>query len=108
MPSGTMGDHPGDDVRGTVVTFRGSSLFGYDRLVRRRDAFVALKGDDVTTLRIGTKVRLRGDSRGYVPGSFAPDDEVEIVGFVEPFKKGASDHIIKVATRTSVSARRRS
>src|SRR5262245_20882995 len=92
-----MGHGSGDDGQGTVVTFGGSSLFGYDRLIRRGDVFVALKGEDVPTLRIGTRVRLRGDSRGYVPGTFSPDDEVDVVGFVAPFEKGESDHIVEVA-----------
>lgn len=74
----------------------GHDLFGYTILVRDREEFIALKGDGVPDLRVGMSVVLLGDSRGYVPSGHRPGAEVRIVGFVEPFKKGESDHIIEV------------
>ncbi|HXJ47832.1 MAG TPA: hypothetical protein VNF91_01570, partial [Candidatus Acidoferrum sp.] len=74
----------------------GHDIFGYTTLVRDNDVFVALTGRDVAQLRVGMKVVLLGDSRGYVPSGFSPGDEVMIVGFAEPFKGGTSDHIVQV------------
>jgi len=78
----------------------GGSLFGYTSLLREDDSFVALTGDGEQELRVGMTVVLLGDSRGYVPSGFSPGDEVLIVGFTEPFKKGESDHIVKVRNKS--------
>jgi TIR domain len=75
----------------------GQSLFGYTTLVRDGDTFVALKGEAERDQRIGMRVVLLGDSRGYVPSGFDHGQEVSIVGFTEPFKDGESDHIIRVS-----------
>jgi hypothetical protein len=82
----------------------GGVLFGYDTLVKAGENFVALQGDEVPELSIGMKVVLLGDSTGYVPSGFRPGEEVTIVGFQEPFKRGASDHIVEV-TNGAVTGR---
>ncbi len=74
----------------------GSNLFGYTTLIRDGDTFVALRGETETELRIGMQIVLLGDSQGYVPSGFRHGQEVRIVGFVEPFKNGESDHIVQV------------
>jgi hypothetical protein len=62
-----------------------SSVFGYDTLIEE-SVFVELRGERIPSpppppLRIGMKVVLRGDTHGYIPGGFDPDDEAEILGF---------------------------
>lgn len=78
-----------------TITFD-DNVFGYTALVRERDTFVALTGEGKPELRVGMQVVLRGDARGYVPSDFHDGQEVRIVGFVEPFKDGRSNHIIEV------------
>jgi uncharacterized protein YjbI with pentapeptide repeats len=77
------------------ITF--TSLFGYDRTVQRGDTLVALAGEDVPILQLGATVKLVGDSRGYVPGGFEPDEEVRITAFRLPHDE---DHIIQVSNGT--------
>jgi hypothetical protein len=77
------------------------NIFGYTALARDGDTFVALTGDGKQELRLGMTIVLLGDSRGYVPSGFSPGDEVEILEFREPFKNNATDHIIKVANKSS-------
>jgi uncharacterized protein YjbI with pentapeptide repeats len=82
---------------GKEIRYKGASFFGYDRLVKHDD-FLELKGDDVPTLHTGMTVRLRGDSRGYVPGGFEPDEEVQITAFRMPSEDGwTDDHLIQVS-----------
>lgn len=75
-------------------------LFGYDTLVKAGEDFIALSGPEVPELTKGMKIVLLGDSRGYVPSGFKPGQEVTIVGFVEAFKHGESDHIVSVTDGT--------
>lgn len=91
MPDRTMNaDSPRDQVQF-------ASLFGYTTLVRDKGVFVALEGKDRPPLTVGMDVRLRGDSRGHVPGGFSPGEQVQITGFCEPWSLGASDHTIEVS-----------
>ncbi|MCA8948555.1 MAG: pentapeptide repeat-containing protein [Planctomycetes bacterium] len=75
----------------------GDVLFGYDSLLHGAQGIVGLVGDEVPPLRIGMRVGLCGDSRGYVGGGFSDSEEVEIVGFREPFRGDVSDDIIEVS-----------
>jgi hypothetical protein len=79
----------------------GHSIFGYTTLIQEGKRFTALTGEEEEELRVGMKVVLLGDSRGYVPSGFSPGDEVTIVGFTEPFKKGESDHIVEVSNEAN-------
>lgn len=54
----------------------------------------------VPELRKDIKVVLLGDSRGYVPSSFKPGEEVILIKFREPFKDGNSEHIVLVSSGT--------
>jgi uncharacterized protein YjbI with pentapeptide repeats len=87
-----------NDLDRQVLSFGGSSFFGYEKIVRQRDR-ITLEGDDVPPLYVGMQVELEGNSRGYVPGGFAPGDKVEISDFRFPFEDGASDHIIRVSNK---------
>ena len=51
-------------------------------------------------LRKDIKVVLLGDSRGYLPSSFKPGEEVILTKFREPFKDGNSHHIVLVSNGT--------
>jgi hypothetical protein len=62
------------------------SIYGYDKLIKEGNNFVALQGEDKPELYKGMKVVLLGDSRGYVSSSFNPGEEVTIIRFREPFK----------------------
>jgi len=77
-------------------SFGGSSLFGYEKLVRQGNC-ITLEGEDVPTLHQGMMVELRGDSRGYVPGGFRHGQRAKIVTFRQPFDNGSTDHIIRVS-----------
>jgi hypothetical protein len=92
----TSRDDPGDAAAMTEEVVFGHILFGYTTFVRDGNVFVAPTGETEPELRVGMKVTLLGDSRGYVPSGFQHGQEVEIVGFTEPFKGGESDHIIEV------------
>jgi hypothetical protein len=83
------------------LSFGGSSIFGYDKIVRRGFG-VTLEGRDVLTLEQGMIVELEGDSKGYVPGGFRPGEKVVIVTFRQPFDEGSSDHIIQVSNLEGV------
>jgi uncharacterized protein YjbI with pentapeptide repeats len=76
-------------------SFGGSSLFGYEKIVRHGDRYT-LEGEDVPSLQQGMVVELCGNSRGYVPGGFRDGEKAEIVAFRQPFQDGASDEIIRV------------
>jgi hypothetical protein len=73
------------------------NIFGYDELIKEGTNFIALRREGRPELRKGMWVVLLGDSQGYVPSSFKPDEEVTIIGFRESFKDGSSDHIIEVS-----------
>jgi hypothetical protein len=60
-----MNDQPPEKL-----SFGGSSIFGYEEIVRHGDRYT-LKGEDAPPLHQGMRVELRGDSRGYVPGGFS-------------------------------------
>jgi hypothetical protein len=96
-----MFDQPEDVLPVEDVDFGGSSLFGYDSLVRRPE-FIELKGKTAKSLNKGMVVEISGDSRGYVPSGHEPGEKVTIIGFREPFKRGESDHIIQVTNGEKV------
>ncbi len=73
---------------------------GYSRLVGRL-AFVAMEGEDANILRVGTIVRLRADSQGYLR-NFHDHDSVVIVGFQHPDTDGCADYIIFASNGTQV------
>ena len=79
----------------------GSNLFGYDTFVRRVTIVAMEPGEGWTkpTLELGMKVRLLGDTKGYVPGNFQHHEQGVIVGFREPFDGEVSDHIVEVANQ---------
>jgi hypothetical protein len=77
-------------------------IFGYDTLIRSGREFIALRGTEVPELRKGMRVVMLGDSRGYVPHGFKHGEEVTIDGFTEAFKRGETDHIIRVTNGTRV------
>jgi hypothetical protein len=68
-------------------------IFGYDKLIKVEGEFVALRGEGQPELYKGKKVVLLGDTQGYVPANFRPNEEVTISGFREPDKAGSTDHI---------------
>jgi hypothetical protein len=76
------------------------SIFGYDMLIKEGGEFVALQGEGKPTLYKGMSVVLVGDTQGYVPSDFKPEEEVIIGGFREAFKSGNSDHIVLVSNAT--------
>lgn len=96
-----MFDEAEDDLTEEEIDFGGSSLFGYDSLIRRPE-FIVLKGKNAQSLNKGMVVELRGDVRGYVPSGHQPGERVTIIGFREPFKRGESDHIIQVTNGEKV------
>lgn len=79
-------------------------LFGYERLVRK-PALIALEGDGMPTLRVGTLIRVAGDANGYVPGDLAVGASAVIIGFLEPdfAPGGCTDHIVLVSDGESVA-----
>jgi len=80
-----------------VVSFGGgSSFFGYTGAVRRDGVLVLLTGKNVRPLQLGQRVRLLGDSRGYISSGFKPDEEVTITAFRMPFDRGSTDYIVEV------------
>lgn len=82
-----------------VFQFEGS-CFGYDRAVLVNDKVVALLTTENKWLWIGSKVVIRGDSRGYVAPGLKEGFGI-INQLCLPFKNGETDHIIKVLGLTS-------
>ena len=47
-------------------------------------------------------IRVRGDSKGYVPDGFVPGRTATIIGFLKPDDRGSTDHIVVLSDSEKV------
>lgn len=73
-------------------------IFGYKMAQVKDGKIAAIGGNDgkVPYLHLNDIVKPKGDSKGFVPGGLDPDQDTEIVEFIEPFKDGRTDAIVRV------------
>ncbi len=100
-----MGELKDSGPEGRPFLENEGSLFGYSGVVVTGGKITSLlnldRDKDYPTLSLGTKLKIRGNSLGYVSSGHKPGEDVEVIGFIEPFYSDgngfrSSDKIIQV------------